>query len=349
MAIDMSLSVLVLDEGSPGHLAQSEGVVQLMRRQGLNLQVEQVRVNNCLPGILRGLLRALMSLPWFNNVGLYLTSRLERLPQCSPDLIISSGGKSAFASLALRRRYGARNVFVGVPEPFPDHWFDLIISPVKRPFGVPFLVSGLIPNPVTPKQVQAAGENYWQQEWPGAPCWSILIGGNSKSHHYSEHDWQSLVNGINELGKRLGIRWLITTSRRTPDEVEQLLADQVEPAVVAEMVLYNRKPKRVVQPFLAASERVLVTQDSLTMASEALCSGRPVTLLSPEVLKVKPGSFFAEMIEYFPCLEGVERTPLSCLPGYQPSVNSCKAVASLDSLGPELLEALKLIRTPQPH
>ncbi len=338
----MPLNILILDEGSPGHRAQSEGLVHLLERQGIDVREEQIRVHNRLPGFCRGLMRRVLSLPWpwLNSLCLRMSSRLDRVPNRAPDLIISSGGKSAFASLVLKRRYHAKNLFVGVPEPFPDCWFDLIVAPVKRPFGVPFLVSGLIPNTVTPEQVEAAGREYWQASRPESPCWALLIGGNSKSHHYSQADWQRLVDGINRLGTELGIRWLITTSRRTPPAVEQLLSEQVDPAVVVEMVLYNRQAKRVVQPFLAVADRVLVTQDSLTMASEALCSGRPVTLLAPEVLKVTQGSFFAEMLEYFPRLEGVERIAQAGLPNYRIALNPECDVVTLDTMGPKLVEVL---------
>jgi hypothetical protein len=334
----MALDLLILDEGSPGHRAQSLGVVQLLERQGIAVRVQRVTLHNRLPGFCRGPMRRLIALPWpwLNALCLRLSSPLERAPNPLPDLIISSGGKSAFASLVLKRRYRAANLFVGVPEPFPDRWFDLIITPVRRSFHVPSLVSGLIPNTVTPQRVAAAGRAYWHGDPPPPPCWALLIGGNSRSHHYSEADWQGLVAGINRLAAERGIRWLITTSRRTPPEVEQMLSQQLDPAVVAELVCYNRAPKKVVHPFLAAAERVLVTQDSLTMASEALCSGRPVTLLAPERLRVKQGSYFAELVEFFPRLAGVERILASELPRYTPAPPGEGAIISLDAIGPEL-------------
>ncbi len=341
----MRLQILLLDEGSPGHRTQSEGIVDLLQRQGVEVGLEQIRVHNRLPGLLRAPMRRLLGVRWrwLNERLLPLCATLEREPQQVPDLIISSGGKSAFASLVLKRRFGCRSVFVGVPDPFPETWFDLLIPPVQRAFRVPALVTGLIPNRVTPAAVAQAGAEYWRAGLPPSPCWALLIGGNSKSHHFSMADWQGLVDGINTLSQTLGIRWLITTSRRTPAAVEQLLEQAVLPSHRVELVLYNREPKRVMQPFLAAAERVLVSQDSLTMASEALCSGRPVTLLAPELLKVESGSFFAEMIERFPELPGVERTPMAALAAYRPAVTADRQppVQGLDALGPELVATLE--------
>lgn len=344
----MPLQILLLDEGSPGHRAQSEGIVDLLQRQGVALELEQIRLHNRLPGLLRTPVRALLGLGW-RWLDQWLLPRCTGLatePTRVPDLIISSGGKSAFASLVLKRRFGCRNLFVGVPDPFPDTWFDLILSPVQRPFRVPALVTGLIPNRMTPAAVARAGAGYWRDGLPPGPCWALLIGSDSKSHHYSAADWQGLVDGINALSQALGVRWLITTSRRTPAAVEQLLEQGVPAQHRVELVLYNREPKRVMQPFLAAAERVLVSQDSLTMASEALCSGRPVTLLAPQELQVEAGSFFAEMIERFPQLPGVERTPMAALADYRPSASAAAAevpVLGLDALGPELVTTLRRV------
>jgi len=340
----VSLNILILDEGSPGHCAQSEGIVDLLQRHGLDLRREKLRVRNRLPGLFRGLMRKLIGLPvgWLNEICLRGCCELERQPNTPPDLIVSSGGKSAFASLVLKRRYNAANIFVGVPEPFPDRWFDLILSPVARNFATSYLVSGVIPNSVTPARVAEVGATYWQQGLPAQPCWALLIGGDSKSHRYGEYDWQGLVQGINALSERLGVRWLITTSRRTPERVEALLAERLAPDAVVELVLYNREPRRVMQPFLAAAQRVLVTQDSLTMASEALCSGRPVTLLTPETLRLDRGSFFEEMIEGFPRLPGVERCAMAELTAYAPeSTDTQGAVIGLDRLAPELLRSIE--------
>ncbi|MBV1788364.1 mitochondrial fission ELM1 family protein [Marinobacterium sp. D7] len=336
----MAINILILDEGSPGHCAQSEGIVDLLERQGLRIQREKICVRNRLPGLFRGLMRKLIAIPaaWLNEACLALSSVLESQPTRPPDLIISSGGKSAFASLVLKRRYRAGNIFVGVPDPFPDRWFDLIVSPTRRDYRTASLVSGLIPNSVTPERVAAAGERYWQQGKPSSPCWALLIGANSKSHHYSDADWQGLVAGVNALSQRLGVRWLITTSRRTPPEVEQLLDEELDRDNLVELVLYNREPKRVMLPFLAAAQRVLVTQDSLTMASEALCSGRPVTLLTPSELRIDKGSYFEEIVNGFHQLQGVQRCALTQLAGYQPDAMEGEAPVGLDRLGRELVD-----------
>lgn len=338
--------VLIINEGSPGHLTQSEGIVNLLQREGMDITIEQIRFNYKLRGVLRPLVRILMQ--WDQvNIDKWLLrwcGNLEHEPKQNPDLIISSGGKSIFASHILKKRYTCKSAFVGIPDPYPSVWFDLIISPVARPFPVPSVISGLIPNTVTPESVTEAGRKYWLGKEPSNPCWAVLIGANSRSHHYSDTDWNGLIDGLNQLGKVYGIQWLVTTSRRTPVHIEKLLDEKLDKKYIADLILFNRAPRKVMKPFLAASQRVLVSQDSLTMASEALNSGRPVTLLAPETLRVEKGSYFSEILDAFPKLPGVERISMASLANYTPSdTSSITEPTSMNEMGKKLAEQIKVM------
>jgi len=53
---------------------------------------------------------------------------------------------------------------------------------------------------------------------PAAPSdapWLLLIGGNGAGYRYEDADWRALAAAVNRLGKEEGVRWLVTTSRRT--------------------------------------------------------------------------------------------------------------------------------------
>jgi mitochondrial fission protein ELM1 len=127
----------------------------------------------------------------------------------------------------------------------------------------------------------------------GAPegCWTILIGGSSRTHRYAAEDWSALARGINELARRYGIRWLLSTSRRTGVEAERQLAREIDGGVIAEAVWYGREPKKSVGAFLAAADRIFVTQDSLTMMSEGLAMDKRVELLVPRRWELPESGF----------------------------------------------------------
>jgi len=109
---------------------------------------------------------------------------------------------------------------------------------------------------------------------------------------------------MNTLARREGIRWLVTTSRRTGAEAEARLRAGLDSAVVAAAVWWAEKPEKKMQAFLGAAECVFVTQDSVTMVTEAVASGRPVVVVRPE-LTVFPNNSFA--IDYFMRLEASRR------------------------------------------
>lgn len=316
----------LLDEGTPGHRTQSEGVIKLLQESGWALEVHKVTVRNRLPGFLRPAWRWLLPrVPSFLLVLLrWCACELGVRPAARPDFVISSGGKSAFASFAIRKKYQCANIFVGVPDPFSDLWFDLVISPVERAFKTKFVVSGIIPNTVSPASVLNAGGQYWEAGLPERPCWALMIGGTSKSHRYQDTDWHALIEGISALARRYDIKWLISTSRRTPQSVERLLAQELDSDVVQELVLYNQEPKKILLPFLYMAEQVFITQDSLTMASEAFNSGKAVTLLAPKHVELQPGSFFEEMIYSFPALPNIARVPIEEMSGYIPQPPSAE-------------------------
>jgi hypothetical protein len=174
------------------------------------------------------------------------------------------------------------------------NWFTVVLSPVPLPDGEAIL-TGIVPNIVTRNECDDLARAYWH----GAPPpnrWTLLIGGASRSHHYNEADWRDLAEAVNALSTRHGVKWLISTSRRTGEQAEAILKTNIIPEALEELVLYGHEPKRVVLPFLGAGERVFVTRDSLTMVSEAIMSAKPVTAVLPQRTELKPGSDMAAVL-----------------------------------------------------
>jgi len=318
--LNKKLFILIIDEGSPGHLSQSLGVVSQINKEGIEVYTKTLKFHYTLKGFLRPLMRLAMNyLPSFSyEILLKLCGMMDDIDlPFTPDLIISSGGKSIFASYVLKHRYKCKNIFVGIPHPYSDKWFDLIISPIDKKFDISYIVTGVVPNEINPDTIREAGEKYWHKEL-SQKCWSLFIGGDSKSHCYSRDEWKILIDSIDFLSKKYNIKWLITTSRRTPHYVEDMLEVMLSKDNIIELVIYNKNPKKVLKPFLYASEHIFVTQDSLTMASEAYNSKRPITLLVPNILHIKKGSDFEKIISTFVSLPNVDRIDIRKFKEFSP-------------------------------
>lgn len=176
--------------------------------------------------------------------------------------------------------FNAPLVYCGDPRPLPAHWCDVILSPLPtqqtRSIKTDLLLTGISPSDIIGK-----GEtlrNTFKQT--GAPCTAaLLIGGDSRSHHYE--DWQALISGVrNQLGSQ-GWRWLITTSRHTPQQVERQLQLALRPEFLVDTVWWHQQASPMVQAYLGTADLVLVTRDSMSMLSEAISANKPTLALAP--------------------------------------------------------------------
>lgn len=292
------MRVWMIDEGSRGHRVQSEGVLAALEGAGAKLETARVDCRERGPGAFRPLARAAMDAAGAAAAGAVARAASVFRPPDGPppELIVASGGTTAFALRALARRSGAFSVFVGNPKPFPGRWFDAVMTPI--PLGLEAgreIVTDVVPSPTTPERLRAAAAARWP-EGPPAPVWTLLVGGDSRNHRFSAGDFAALAEGANALAARAGVRWLVTTSPRTGAAGEAILAERLRPEAVAELTLFGRRPDPVTAAYLGAADRTFVTQDSLTMLSEALLSGRAVTALAPSDVSLDPENFMARLL-----------------------------------------------------
>jgi hypothetical protein len=260
----------LLSDGASGHLSQSRGIAEAIGRFCPVRTIEitlQVRRR-----FLKSLLRFL--LPISANLArrlLKVVYRIE-LPVGRPDLIVSSGGNTLLANALLGEIFAVPNFYSGTLKKYPARCYSRIFSVTSQ--GSDNNV--VLPLPPVPLQLTEK----MPLVGPEAP-WLLLIGGDGAGYHYTTADWELLAEGINRIARDLGIRWLLTTSRRTGNEAEKVLQARISPDLLEEAVYFGQTPRPVVREFLGRCRGVLVSEDSLTMVAEAIYSGRPVVTLRP--------------------------------------------------------------------
>jgi len=275
--------ILVIDEGSPGHLVQSRGLArELALQTGAALAEYPVRLT--LRGVFRPLLRTACGLArrGLPERLLRLAYRLPEAPPPAAEVIVTSGGRGFCYAVSLARRSGAKLVYCGDPAPLPARWCDVVLSPLPLAGHAHVVPTGVPLTEVSPASIVGQGREFREHyvRLGGEPLAALLIGGNSRSHRYVEDDWQTLIDALNRLGEQ-GWRWLVSTSRRTSPAVERMLRQGLRPDCLVHTVWWHQKPERVVQGYLDAADIVLVTRDSLSMLSEAMAAGKPVLALAP--------------------------------------------------------------------
>ena len=310
--------IWLVDEGTPGHTVQTEGLGRILETR-LNAKPSWVKCRLQLRGFWRPLARAATSsapAPVARLLLRRLYPGLE-LPASRPGLVISSCGNSAYLTRLLARVTGARTIFVGEVAPFPGTWFDLVVAPVDQslPNG---LVSPLMETGQSPARAAAAAAKLWPQGAP-AGCWSVLIGGASRSHPFVEADWIALAHGLNAIHRRQNIRWLLTTSRRTGADAERVLRAHLEPAALAGAAWWATEPRKVVAAFLHAGERVFVTQDSMTMISEAVAVRGHAEVLQPALTRLPATSFVTRYLSHLRDAGRIHQHTVASLVDYAPA------------------------------
>ena len=295
--VDYSLmkTIWVISEGSPGHICQSEGLANALSEQMECCSVTVKGREN-----IRGWLRSSVKFTMKIRGGAVSDSFLRKVADIeipegadNPDLLVCSGGKSVFAAKALSVKYDAPLVFIGERKRFPADWFHTVVSPVPAESAENVIDVELIPTGVTSTFIAKRG-------MPENGLWCMIIGGASRSHHFKKSDWQTLAQGMNALAEREKIHWLLTTSRRTGAEAEALIKEGLDESNLKDSIWWSEKPRRELYEFMARSELLCVTQDSVTMVTEAVSSGRPVVSVYPDEVVFPSDSFLPS---YFDRLE----------------------------------------------
>lgn len=289
----MKRVVWIISEGSPGHVSQSEGLVAALSRR-IDLECEVIQTRPVLNGFSRQLVRW-----WMGKRGLplRLINHLLRceIPSSKPDLIVASGGKAVFAARSLALISGAPLVFIGERKPYPSEWFHTVFTPSPLETGCHDVQIEMIPTVINQRIAETAASEWTEK--PDGVLWAMVIGGSSASHHYTQEEWSSLARQMNLLAEKYRIRWLVATSRRTGAEAEDAIRRVLDPRYIAHAVWWAQKPEKLIAAILGAAEWVMVTQDSVTMVTEAVASGRPVVLVRPHKTCFPKGSFLPAYFE----------------------------------------------------
>jgi len=332
------LAVLILSDGRPGHYHLSEGVAAaIARRRPVSIERRLIARRTAMPGRV---------LAWLLASGipprLVLPAGYALAPADIPraDLVISAGGETIAANIAAATLLGARNIFCGTLRHAAPRHFSLIVSSYARHASLPRHLVALKPNGIDPDTLAAANHRR-----PGdAPVFGLLVGGDSGLFRYAPAEWDRLLSFLVATRERNGARWIVSTSRRSPaavaDALHRLAAAPASP--ILELIDFRRAGPGTLPRLFGSVDAILVTEDSSTMVSEAVCARLPVVGVTP----VKHG-FKEEEREYRAFLQSnnwYRSLPLTDLDpaSFGTALRSVTPLAGnhLDRLAAELAERL---------
>ena len=192
-----------------------------------------------------------------------------RLPQPWPDVLISCGRRSAPVSVAVRRAGGGRTFTVHVQNPLtPLRCFDLVVPMEHDGLAGPNVVATRAAlHGITPQKLAAAGAE-WRERLGGLNV-AVMLGGRSRSHRFTRETVDMLASGLAGLEGDIAV----APSRRTDPGVVNTLKARLPRAW-----FWDGTGGNPYLGMLALARHVVVTEDSVSMVSEAISTGKPVYL-----------------------------------------------------------------------
>ncbi|MCI4660382.1 MAG: mitochondrial fission ELM1 family protein [Neomegalonema sp.] len=196
------------------------------------------------------------------------------LALAKPDLLIGAGRRSAPVNAALRAHWGCIGVQWLDPK-MPARCFDLVLAPAHDGGGQSarrMLTTGSLHH-LTPAAMAATDPRLAALPEPRI---GVLIGGPSRSAGFEQAAFARLTEDLAGLARQ-GAGLMVSASRRTPEPARQRLR-----AILKEQGGFywdGSQPEDGANPYFALigmARALVVTADSVNMASEAAASGKPV-------------------------------------------------------------------------
>ena len=295
------MRILVLDDGIPGNTNQSVGIAEALNTDFDIFHVEFKGPSYKLPyrkgsvKIATKIIGLLLSLKAYRLAGvIYKYMSKGHIPENSYDIVISAGSYLAPVNLLISKKMNAKSVCIMTPEGVPLKGFDLLIVPLHDSLRYPrlrklknTLFTLGAPNRITPFLLKHAKEKLTDkiQITHDVIKAGVIIGGNDQNY-FIDGDWaRMLFDVLKKLSDNFV--FLITVSRRTPEEVIDFLNNSLREIKFAYCEFPGAKHGLHYFGILGICDILFVTEDSVTMISEACSTGKPVIVLGVKRKKKK--------------------------------------------------------------
>lgn len=280
------MQVLVIKDDKPGHYNQTEGLVLYLKEIYNDLEVEYIQIE-IKSKLTRKVLRFLLNtFPIFftQNSLKYLSFFYKNysIPKNMPDLIISTGGNTSNLNAWFAKVYECKNILNGALRGLKEELFTNITTVIDLGYKNQIILD-VAPNTITKEKLLEKSDEFLKLNnlAINQKYYTLLIGGNGAGYKYDNKFYDDLLSFVKKIYEEKDIKWLITTSRRTPTEIENKLEEMLK-EYYSYFVAYNKKEEKVLLPYFGLSETIFVTEESSSMISEAISSSKKVFTIGNE-------------------------------------------------------------------
>ncbi len=214
---------------------------------------------------------------WLDRLGLGALTG-DALAPPWPDLLISCGGQAGLAAALVGRLSGGRTFTVHIQRPpLPPRNYDVLVVPKHDALTAPnaIVTDGAVHRVTAAKLAEAATRFAARYAALPRPRVAVLIGGSNKRYRLAPGRMRLLAAQLAALADG-GAGLMVTPSRRTEPAAARILADALAGRSAD---VWDGSGDNPYFALLALADHILVTRDSVSMASEAAFNGKPVQVI----------------------------------------------------------------------
>jgi len=291
--------VLILTDGKAGHENQSKAFARAL---GCGFDLAEVHFKSRFHKTLSYL---------FDRVGIRTLSLLDFGKQAvgrsagAYSAVLGTGSGTFYAAKAMARKIGVKSGVVLYPRGYDIPSFDCVLAPA---FDRPQRASNVVEIPANLVAADAAfyekGVAAYRERTAVEPEVAVIVGGPNKCSTMTAEWMKARLDEIFRLpGKKA-----VTTSRRTPPEVEAL----VDSYPWDYRLLYSKDHFNPIPAFVRLAKKLYVTAESTGMLSEA-CTFGTAEVIALDNLNPGPHKFrrFVEDLRKAGYVDGNRKVDLS--------------------------------------
>lgn len=212
---------------------------------------------------------------WFTPLK-YLGGGSDVLQPPWPDVVVGTGRLNVAVSVAIQRASGGRTLNIRIQNPQMNlRQFDWVVAPHHDHCRGDNVLETLgAVNRVSKARLDAAAQRFAAQfiDLP-RPLTGVLLGGTNKRYVIDTAFAHDLADKLILALQQYGGSVLITPSRRTDKRVIAVLHERL---ASCSAVIWDGIGDNPYYAYLALADYLVVTADSVNMASEASFTGKPV-------------------------------------------------------------------------
>ena len=171
----------------------------------------------------------------------------------------------------------------------------------------------IVPNIFDPRTCKEMGKKFITANGITEMNYSLLIvGGDGIGYVYQKNEWTALIENFIIFCKKNNTKPLFITSRRTPKKIEEFIERNYDTTM--SVLFHSEKTRGKFHHLLYIAQNIFVTEDSSTMLSEAISSGKRVISIFPQ--EINAPDKYTEIISKYENLEFIVRCEISKMIGF---------------------------------